>query len=307
VSGFVIRRPDSQNDYMWERSRQGAAIIRNQETSLSLPPAPEFGSDATQPPEVTEWIPLRWQLFEARNVNIDAAVTYAALLLWRPDRSNPIFSADVLTEDFLHEFFVWVASGLNVSYTSTGATVASNMLTDWFSPPGQRYRAPVRKCDARSGELRRLVHSVRWRREDPVIKLPPGSTSEMTFSRTIGLSVERSMTLANSLGLTLNGAAVGVPARLSSELQNQFALQLNVAAEESKSTKIVLQNSSDDHDQLYALWHKEHSITVTALDVGPFNFILADEAPGPHWQTRGNVEFVTESQTHMTSARVVRF
>lgn len=282
-------------------------MIQNYETGLCLPSAPEFGPDGKLPPEATEWVPLRWQLFETKNISIDAAITYAALLIWGINHDNSIFSADALNDNFLHEFFVWVVRGVNVKYTSAGANVSSNMLADWFAPPGQRYPAAARKCDARSRELRRLVHSVRWRRDDPVIRLPPGSTSGMTCSSTTGLSIERSMTLANSLGITLGGASAGVSARLNSELQSQFMLQLNITAENSKTNTITLQNSSHDHDILYAVWHKEYSIAVTALDVGPFNLILADEAPDPRWRTRGYVEFVSEDQTHITSTKVDRF
>ena len=276
-------------------------IIQNQETGLSLPPAPEFGSDGTWPPEVTDWVPLRWQLFEARNVDIDAAATYTALRhLWCSSLDNPIFNGDALQQDFLHEFFVWVPTGMNVSYRSTGAYVTPNRLADWFIPSGQRHRSPVKKCDARSPELRRLVHSVRWRRNDPVTKLPPGSTNEMTYSLITGLSIESSMTLADSLGLTLGSKATTIQANLSSELQRQFTLKLNVTTEETRSAKVNLQNSSNDNYRLYSLWHIDHAITVTVLNVGPFNTILADEAPGEHWRTRGSVEFVTESQPHIT-------
>ena len=118
--------------------------------------------------------------------------------------------------------------------------------------------------------------------------------------------MERSMTLADSLGLTLSSATPGIQAKLSSELQQQFALKLNLTAEESKSDRITLQNNSEDHYRLYALWHKEHLITVTALDAGPFNLILADEALGPHWRARGSAEFVTEGGPYMTYTEVNR-
>jgi hypothetical protein len=197
-----------------------AVMIQGQETGLRLPPAPEFGSDGTWPPEVTEWVTLRWQLFDAKNSSIDAAATYTALrFLWHPNNDNPMFTADALKEDFLREFFRFVPRGISVSDLSRDGSVTVR-LRDWAL--ADRHFLPGKRCGSNSPELRRLVHSVRWRRKDPVIKLPPGAAHEVTHSLTTGLSAEHSSILADSLGITLGGTAAGAQAKLSSTLQREF-------------------------------------------------------------------------------------
>jgi hypothetical protein len=279
-------------------------LSRSEETGLSLGPAPGFGPDGTWPPEVTEWVPLHWQLFETRNTDLTAAATYMALgRLWRPKpTSNPIFKDDALQDDFLREFFTWVPRHLT-AYRSKGPSITVQ-LSGRDVTTGGRY-PPAEICDADSPELRRMVHSVRWRRKDPVIQLPPGSANETTYSLTTGLSIERSQTLANSLGLSLGSTIVGLQSKLSSQLEQQFSLKLSLTAEESMTSTIRLQNDTADCYRLFALWHKEYSITVTALDVSPFvPLILSDEAPGQHWRNRGSVQFVTEGGPHYTYARI---
>lgn len=280
------------------------AVILRLETGLGLPSAPEFGPNGQVPPETTDWVPLRWQYFKAKSESVDAAITYEALHIWERNHGKVTFGADSLNSDFLHEFFAWVSTGVNVRYTSAGASVTPGMLVDFFAPVGERRPPNTTKCDNRSPELRRLVHSVRWRRDDPVTRLPPGSTAEMTSSETTGLSIESSVTLANSLGIDIGGSPAGVSAKLNSELRSQFMLQLNITSEHSKTNTLTLQNNSEN-DTLYALWHKQYSIAVTAMDVGPFNFILCDTVK-PHWPSRGYVEFDSEDRAHITSMRVDR-
>ena len=273
-------------------------LIRSQETGLHLPPAPEFGPNGTWPPEVTEWVPLNWQLFEVKNTSLRAAATYTALrLLWRRKLNNPLSSADALQEKFLSEFFARFPREITASDPSRAGVVTVRQQLGAF--PNSE------KCGVNSPELRRLVHSVRWRRKNPITKLPPGATHEMTYSLTTGLSVERSMILANSLGVTLGSATAGMQARLSSEMQQQFALKLNLTAEENKSETITVQNNSDNHYRLYASWHIENKISINALDAGPFDIILSDEGPSTYWRLRGQVEFATESGPYITYAEEV--
>jgi hypothetical protein len=269
-------------------------VIRSQETGLHLPPAPEFGPNGTWPPEVTEWIPLSWQLFEASNTSLSAAATYTALrLLWYRKFANPLYNANALQEEFLSEFFARFPSEITVSESSRAGVVTVRR--------GPRTRDLSEKCAANSPELRRLVYSVRWRRKDPITRLPPGATYEMTHSLTTGLSVERSVILANSLGVALGSATSGMQAKLDWKIQQQFALKLDLTAEENKSETVTLQNNHNDCSILYASWHKEYLISITALDVGPFNLIMSDKGPSPHWRLRGSVEFATESSPHITS------
>ena|ERR1039457_238430 len=153
-------------------------------------------------------------------------------------------------------------------------------------------------------ELRRVVHAVRWQRQDPVIQLPPGSTLEVTHSVTTGLTVERSQMLAKSLGLSTGTNAAGVQARLSSQLNREFRLQLDIRAQEEKTRKLTVTNESAAHYRRFALWHVSHRITVDALDVP-----IHEECSTPcfaTWVRRGDVEFVLGAHPFLTYTEVPR-
>lgn len=48
-------------------------LIRSYDTGLALSPAPEFSSDGLWPPTETEWLPVRWELFEAHAPATDSS------------------------------------------------------------------------------------------------------------------------------------------------------------------------------------------------------------------------------------------
>jgi hypothetical protein len=260
-------------------------ILRNQETGLGLPSAPEFGAEGAWPPFLTDWVPLRWELFEVDPDGDDpgfAVAAYAALWRLSSDRSparirpsdphHPLQMGDGLREDFLLR------------------EVQEDQTRSWSAE---------RRVETHA--LRRLVHLVRWRRKDPVIQLPPGSPYEMTHSITTGLSVEYSQTLAKSLGLSLGSNVSGVQAKLSTELQQQFGLTLEVTAQEQRSTKLTLTNPSADQSRLFALWHVDHRVLVDVLTI---EFTSSTSSGQPVWKQRSSVEFATDSDPHITFATV---
>lgn len=63
--------------------------------------------------------------------------------------------------------------------------------------------------ELRRNELRRLVHAARWKRQDPVIQLPPASAHEMTYSVITGLSIEHTQTLESGTASTTSTARWG--------------------------------------------------------------------------------------------------
>ena len=84
-----------------------AVLVRNQETGLSLRPPPGFGEDGTWPPVATEWLPLRWELFEAGGCA--SGSTLMARELVRVCRQNlagsvdPLLAEDALDDNFLDD------------------------------------------------------------------------------------------------------------------------------------------------------------------------------------------------------------
>lgn len=254
-------------------------LIRNQEVRL-LPSAPEFAKDGTWPPVVTEWLPLRWELFEAETsklTELSAGLVYQLLAYSRAHTADdPLLREDALRSDFLWESVF------------RGAATSVHL---WLTADADL-----------SVELRRLVHAVRWQRKDPVTRLPPGSTHEMAHSINTGLSVERSQTLAASLGLSIGAKVAAFQAKISSQLEQQFGFKLDITAQEEKHTKLTLTNQSDNHSRLFALWHVDHRITVDALEAEPAWSIKAHSSDGLYttWTPRGEVEFVTTDEPFVT-------
>jgi hypothetical protein len=160
--------------------------------------------------------------------------------------------------------------------------------------------------------LRRVVHYQRWKRKDPVTKLPPGASHELTLSVTTGLSVEYSQMLAASLGMSL-GSATGLHAQLSSQLQQQFGFKVDISAQKQTSTRLTLSNQSDHNYTLYSLWHVDNRITVNTLSLGvspktrgKSPAYLINKPIYSSWLDEQSVEFVTEIDPHLTYAEVGR-
>ncbi len=301
-------------------------LIRNQETGLALPPAPEFGPDSAWPPVATDWVPLRWELFEAHQASFGAATAYILFELCRAFQHDSLPMEDALQEDFLREAVfaqypqllmierrepkAGQAGSLRISIPSEIMKIQQDLSHVTSTAVASLYRSGALGWFELVNELRRLVHSARWRRTDPVTQLPPGSTHEMTHSITTGLSVEHTQALANSLGLSLGTNVGGVQAKLSSQLQQQFGLTLEIAAQEQRSTKLTVTNPSVDHSRLFALWHVDHCVAVHALSIYPSD--APSDAAGlshglqPFWVPRGSTEFATDSDPHITYAEVHR-
>lgn len=289
-------------------------MFRDEETGLRLPPAPEFGPDGTWPPVETEWVPLRWQLFttftsrrfnaEAGHFDAEADIAQAIATRFGGDEEGggPLYNENALSDDFLYRsVFANIDSveGI-VDRRGTLALFKSAKIGD-----GQ--------VDTVHQELRRMVHSVRWQRSNPVIKLPPSTEHETTHSITTGLSVEHSQTLARSFGLSLGGRAHSVQSQLSSGLQEQFGLRLGITSQEQRSRTLRLSNPSSDRYRLFALWHVDHRITVAHLYVSRY-YTKDFEASGfgffdvvrPAWGQLASVEYVADSDPHLTYVELNR-
>jgi hypothetical protein len=314
-------------------------LIRNYGTGLTLPSAPEFGPDGAWPPLATDWVPLRWALFEADQSDFGALAAYALLKPGDPHSqyfvhtefslNHPVRWDDALREDFLHH--TWFAGYPERMEAELMRSKGGRIFRMRVSEPLKDRKYPRNLTPRTMGtveaifyqshmtglldvdhELRRLVHSVRWWRKDPVTRLPPGSTHEMTHSVTTGLSVEHSRSLADSLGLNLGANAGGIQAKLSSQLQEQFGLTLDISAQEQRSTTLTVTNPADQ-SRLFALWHVDHCVTVDALtifsndrEIWPGGTLLRLENIRPAWAPRGGIEFAAESDPHITFADAQR-
>ena len=270
---------------------------------MSLQPAPEFGSGGAWPPVATDWVPLSWALFLAdpsdRDPDALAATALSELHSQDPESAedNPLRTEDVLRDDFLYEAIFDQTGGrvpLGRSRSRVKVTIGLVSTIGISTKPD-----PL----AARGELRRLVRSTRWRRNDPVTQLPPGATHEMTHSVTTGLSVEYSQKLADSLGLSLGGNVSGIQARLSSQVQQEFGLSLDITSQEQHSTTLTLTNPSDTRYRVFALWHVDQRISVDALTVWTSR---PRSRLRPAWESRGSLEFVVGSDPYLTNTEISR-
>jgi hypothetical protein len=261
------------------------ATIRNQETGLVLKSAPEFGKDGAWPPVATEWTPLRWELFESAEFKPTTFAAYGLVKLYdyaftRSRGSKKLtVTADFLRDDPLHNKLFSLSWAL-IGGEGNNFEVAYGMQIEGISAAHRRYQDTLTSFGynvqtwssnggrvPRPSELRRVVHSERWRRQDPVIQLPPGATHEVTHSVTTGLTVERSKQLATSLGLNLGGNVVGIQNRLSSQVNKEFGFRLEITAQGENTRTLTLTNQSENRYRRFALWHIDHQITVAALDL----------------------------------------
>jgi hypothetical protein len=299
-------------------------LLRNHETGLTLRQAPEFGPDGAWPPLASDWVPLRWELFEADQSDFRAVAAYAVVRSeyfapYRDQKISPLSDDSYLTEDGLLEDFpgrVMLANfppirllRVVLALSKTGQVLQAGAAAENpFDSAYERSKLIDLEAPDYEHEMRRLVYSVRWRRKDPVTRLPPGVTHEMTHSVTTGLSVAHSETLADSLGLSLGMEAVGIQAKLSSQLQQQFGLTLEITAQEQRSTKLTVSNPSADRTRLFALWHVDHRVAVDALSIN--SQVISEDSykifynAKPAWEPRGSIEFATESDPHITFAEV---
>lgn len=299
-------------------------LIKNQESGLTLPHAPEFGPDGTWPSAQTEWLPLRWQVFTRDASDLAASVGWMFFVA-----NPPLTSDDTSFREFCHDPAA-LASIMDLGAwkdgVSVGLTNGQEELTEFrmhsisaFDRKARGVSMTVaggtsrsrRYQDSYPQQVQQLEHSVRWRREDPPTQLPPAATYELTHTVTTGLSIERSQTLAKSLGLDLGVQELGLQAKLSEKLQQQFGLKFNINEAEETSRKLTLTNPNDDCYRVFSLWQVDHQLTVKVLNVKieiyqrklkptRFHHII------PRWELRDQAQFVISNQPFITYADIGR-
>ncbi len=270
-------------------------VIRAQDTGLELPPPPPFGRQGSWPPVATEWVPIRWELFEAQVPSVDLFSIAANALALIPDDASlpvaaPVLKEDPLSNDFLYEAFF--AKVTDISMMTSIASRKVNIHIEYAPHSGRKDRMLEYSGKKMHKELRRLVYYSRWRRQDPPVRLPPKGHYTVRYSVTTDISVEQSQALAGSLGLSFGSNAVGAQAKLGSQLQQRLGVK--IAAQEGRDRELSLFNPSYNRTRLFALWHREHLMSIDALSaaigVGDFR---------PVWVTRDSIGFMEDTDPHV--------
>jgi hypothetical protein len=123
--------------------------------------------------------------------------------------------------------------------------------------------AAVKKMRAgKTGEMREVVYSPAWQRDDPIVQLPPGATHEQSYSMTCGISETQTRELTRSLGLKFGKAGV-----LTGELSSKFGIATTVSEQRSITDTVMLRNEGTQAYRLYARWFVRHELTVQRLEI----------------------------------------
>ena len=130
-------------------------LIRSYDTSLALSPAPKFGLDGSWPPVETEWLPVRWELFEAQAPAADFGSIVAHALALAPGggplpADAPVLTKDALDDDFLYEEVFAHVSNVMVKTSIAGRNIEIVIESgrDWRS--GQKDPLYLFQCHNRS-------------------------------------------------------------------------------------------------------------------------------------------------------------
>jgi hypothetical protein len=204
-------------------------------TAVVLGDPPSFGQNGAWPPLST------------RPVIIAAAVFQTAP---RSSRTSGDYQATLARRSFI---------------SPTAKVVAGTVGGVLFWPAGVAMLgyAAVKKLRAgKTGELREVVYSQAWQRDDPIVQLPPGVSHEQSYSMTCGISETQTRELTRSLGLKL-GKAGG----LTGELSSKFGIATTVSEQRSITDTVTLRNEGTQAYRLYARWFVRYELTVQHLEV----------------------------------------
>jgi hypothetical protein len=155
-----------------------------------------------------------------------------------------------------------VAGVVGVAYFPVGIAMLGRM----------GYLAMKKRIAAKAGEVRQVVYTQSWGRDDPIVQLPPGATREQSYSMTFGISETQTRELTQSLGLKFGKAGA-----LTGELSSKFGIAATISEQRSATDTVTLRNDGTRGYRLYARWFVRHEISVERLDM----------PPGRDWPTTG--------------------
>jgi hypothetical protein len=149
-------------------------------------------------------------------------------------------------------------------------------------------------------EIRRLVYSQRWVRQDEIVQVPPGATVEHTTSRIIGISTTRVNELSTALGFA---GTIG-PLELAARLSERVSIAVNISEQRSTLQSIKLTNDTPDRYRRYALWNVQHQLTVATLRLDTSEE-ASSESTKLRWEQRASTAFVSSPTAESLTYREV--
>ena len=202
--------------------------------AVALGDPPPFGPGGTWPP------------LGSRPVVIASAVFHTAL---RPGRPGGEYQTTLARRSIL---------------SPTTKAVAGTLGGVLFWPAGVAmlgYLAAKKMRPGKADEMREVVYSQAWERDDPIVQLPPGTTHEQSYSMTCGISETQTRELAQSLGLKL-----GKVGALTGELSSKFGIATTISEQRSLTDTVTLHNDGAQSYRLYARWFVRHELSIQRLE-----------------------------------------
>ncbi len=268
---------------------------------------PEFGPDGEDPPLAGQWQLAGWELFTGGVAESTQGGDWAlARLLMEPHaqllgelkaelavRKNFTGFRDFRT-DLWKQFIAGSSPLSGLSFDDVMALDEGTLPENLDTIAVASFR--LWEVDR---ELRRLIHRQRWKRVDPLIRLPPGSST--TFERRVkaGLAIQRAESFARSLGFEAGTGLPQVQATLSSRLAWQTELKTMVQSEEERSLQLSVTNSETEHDKKFAVWGVQHEVRVEALGT-----IRPTAVQTLKWWPRDTEEFLSIDSVVVVAATV---
>jgi hypothetical protein len=212
-------------------------------TAIILGPPPEFSSDGTPPPVFSDPMIVATWGFSIDTASSELSDVKPARVNYWP-RTGTVGAVALLSP---------------VLVPAAAAAVGAKLL----ARRGSQRAAPVRESVKSTAERepRQLVYSQRWRRDDPIVQLPPGVTSEKSYTVTTGIEHSRTREISQSLGM--NTAS---PVEFSASLGSKFGLQLTIKSEETETSTLKLANDASDCYRLFARWSVVHRLEVVTAE-----------------------------------------
>jgi hypothetical protein len=237
------------------KRRSGRAADRSQQEKICMSRAivlgspPEFGKDGSSPPVSSEPVVVSTKTFV---VGDDG-----------PDLSH--IASRVAGIGPAVAFGSSAAAGASIT---SGAVVGTALLgplglvlgAGLLAAAAGRRRQQHRREPERA--VRQLTYSQLWRRDDPIVQLPPGTAQERTYTVTTGIEQSRTRELSRSLGFKTGDAVV-----LSGSVGTKFGLQLTLSAQETHTVTLRLQNPGTEKYRRFARWSVVHRLEVVSFSV----------------------------------------
>ena len=217
-------------------------------TAIVLGSPPEFGRDGSWPP-----------------VSSQAVVVSTKTFAIGEDAPDPSHIPSTTTRTTTAKSGGGSASALaGASGAMAGAVVLGPigfvLGAGLVAAVARRKRQHRRIEPERESEVRMLIYSQLWRRDDPIVQLPPGTTQEKTYTVTTGIERSHTRELSRSLGLKTGDALA-----LSASLATRFGTQITLKAQESRTDTLRLQNDGAESYRRFARWSVIHRLEVVSL------------------------------------------